>query len=135
MTSRGEPDRSTGLDVRFPAPVMVALSSPKVVSDALHRVRYASRTAEAGAAWWSSRVVIRVQVSDTSSPWPRGRTALCSAARTGSRSSSFPDGAFSQVRRDPSGSQPPPGSIGRLIPAFTLATTCPPASRIAEIRS
>ena len=36
--------------------------------------------------------------------------------RTGSRSSSFfPDGAFRQVGRDPSGSQPPPGSAGRLI--------------------
>src|SRR5271169_991722 len=68
MTSCGEPDRSTGPDVRFPAPVMVVLPSPNVVSDALHRVRYVSRTAEAGAAWWSSRVVIRVQACDTSSP-------------------------------------------------------------------
>ena len=56
------PDRSTGPEVRCPATVMVALSSPNVVSDALHRVRYVSRTAPAGAAWWSSRVVIRVQV-------------------------------------------------------------------------
>jgi len=39
MTSRGDPDRSTGPEVRSPAPVMVALSSPKVVSDALHLVR------------------------------------------------------------------------------------------------
>src|SRR6266566_5101774 len=39
MTRRGDPERSTGPDVRFPAPVMVALSSPKVVSDALHLVR------------------------------------------------------------------------------------------------
>jgi hypothetical protein len=39
------------------------------------------------------------------------------------------------VRREPSGSQPPPGSSGRLIPAFTRATTCPPAWRIAVIRS
>ena len=39
MTSRGDPDRSTGPEVRFPAPVMVALSSPNVVSDALHLVR------------------------------------------------------------------------------------------------
>jgi hypothetical protein len=51
MTRRGEPERSTGPDVRFPAPAMVALSSPNVVSDALHLVRYASRTAAAGAAW------------------------------------------------------------------------------------
>ena len=51
MTRRGEPDRSTGPDVRFPAPVMAALSSPNVVSDALHLVRYVSRTASAGAAW------------------------------------------------------------------------------------
>ena len=39
MTSRGRPERSTGPDVRFPAPVMVALSSPNVVSAALHLVR------------------------------------------------------------------------------------------------
>ena len=116
MTSRGDPDRSTGPLVRFPAPVIVALSSPNVVSDALHRVRYVSRTASAGAASWSRRVVITVQVSETSSPSPRGRTALCSAARTGSRSCFFPDGAFSQVRRDPSGSQPPPGASGSAIP-------------------
>ena len=51
MTRRGEPERSTGPEVRFPAPVMVVLSSPNVVSDALHLVRYASRTASAGAAW------------------------------------------------------------------------------------
>src|SRR5262249_46711024 len=118
MTKRGDPDRSTGPEVRFPAPVIVVLSSPNVVSDALHLVRYASRTLSAGAARWSSRVVMRVQVSETSSPSPQGRTALRSAARTGSRSSFFPDGAFSQVRRDPSGSQPP-GAGGRLIPAFT----------------
>ena len=37
-TSRGQPERRTGPEVRFPAPVMVALSSPNVVSDALHRV-------------------------------------------------------------------------------------------------
>jgi hypothetical protein len=37
MTSRGEPDRRTGPEVRFPAPVIVALSSPNVVSGALHR--------------------------------------------------------------------------------------------------
>jgi hypothetical protein len=56
-----------------------------------------------------------VQVSDASSvPSPDGRMTLCSAARTGSRSSFFPDGAFSQVSLDPSGSQPP-GSSGRLI--------------------
>jgi hypothetical protein len=61
---------------------------------------------------------------------PRGQ-----AARTASRSSFFPDGAFSQVRRDPSGSQPPPGSDGRLIPSFTRATTWPPAATIALIRS
>jgi len=47
MTRRGDPERSTGPDVRFPAPVIVALSSPNVVSDALHRARYASRTASA----------------------------------------------------------------------------------------
>ena len=29
MTSRGDPDRRTGPEVRFPAPVMVALSSPE----------------------------------------------------------------------------------------------------------
>jgi len=32
-----EPERSTGPEVRFPAPVMVALFSPKVVSDAVRR--------------------------------------------------------------------------------------------------
>ena len=67
MTSRGEPDRRTGPEVRFPAPVIVALSSPKVVSDALHLVRYASRAASAGAARWSRRVVMTVQVSETCS--------------------------------------------------------------------
>ena len=51
MTRRGEPERRTGPEVRFPAPVIVVLSSPNVVSDALHLVRYASRTASAGAAW------------------------------------------------------------------------------------
>lgn len=39
MTSRGEPDRRTGPLVRFPAPVIVVLSSPNVVSDALYLVR------------------------------------------------------------------------------------------------
>ncbi len=39
MTSRGEPDRRTGPEVRFPAPVITDLSSPNVVSAALHRVR------------------------------------------------------------------------------------------------
>ena len=38
MTSRGQPERRTGPDVRL-APAMVDLSSPKVVSAALHRVR------------------------------------------------------------------------------------------------
>jgi hypothetical protein len=51
MTSREEPERRTGPLVRFPAPAMVALSSPNVVSDALHLVRYMSRTWPAGAAW------------------------------------------------------------------------------------
>jgi hypothetical protein len=62
---------------------------------------------------------------------------LCSAARTGSRSAFLPDGAFSQVMRDPSGSQPASGPSwkGREIPAFTRAMTCPPACRIARIRS
>ena len=45
MTSCGHPERRTGPEVRFPAPVIVILSSPKVVSEALHRVRYVSRTA------------------------------------------------------------------------------------------
>ena len=79
--------------------------------------------------------MITVQVSDTSCPPPQGRTALCSAARTGSQSAFFPDGAFSQVIRDPSGSQPPPGSSGSATVALTRATTCPPASRIAVISS
>jgi hypothetical protein len=49
--------------------------------------------------------VITVQVWETSPVRsPRGRIALCSAARTAIRSSVFPDGAFSQVRREPSGS-------------------------------
>ena len=60
---------------------------------------------------------------------------MCSAARTGSRSCFFPDGAFSQVIRDPSGSQPPPGASGSATVALTRATTCPPASRIAVISS
>ena len=58
-----------------------------------------------------------VQVSETcSSPSAPGMVTLCSAARTGSRSAFFPDGAFSQVIRDPSGSQPP-GSAGRPVAA------------------
>ena len=77
--------------------------------------------------------MIRVQVSDTSWPSPQGRTALCSAARTASRSCFFPDGAFSQVRRGSVG--PPPGSDARLIPPFIRATTWPPACIIAVIRS
>jgi hypothetical protein len=51
MTSRGRPDRRTGPEVRFPAPAIVALSSPNVVSAALYLVRYVSRTWSAGAAW------------------------------------------------------------------------------------
>ena len=57
--------------------------------------------------------MIKVHVCETSSPSPQGRTALCSVARTASRSSFLPGGAFSQVIRDPSGSQPPPGSDAR----------------------
>ena len=69
-----------------------------------------------------------VQVSETCSfPPAAGMTALCSVTRTGSRSSFLPDGAFSQVRRDPSGSQPPPGASGSATVALTRATTCPPA--------
>ena len=37
--------------------------------------------------------------------------------------------------RDPSGSQPPPGASGSATVALTRATTCPPAPRIAVIRS
>ncbi len=43
MTRRGEPERRTGPEVRFPAPVIVALSSPNVVSDALHAPGAADR--------------------------------------------------------------------------------------------
>ena len=50
MTRPGEPERRTGPEVRFPAPVIVVLSSPNVVSDALHLVRYVSRIVSAGAA-------------------------------------------------------------------------------------
>jgi hypothetical protein len=50
-------------------------------------------------------VVMIVQVSETCScPSVLGMVTLCSAARTGSLSAFFPDGAFSQVMRDPSGS-------------------------------
>jgi hypothetical protein len=35
--SRGQPERRTGPEVRFPAPAIVRLSSPNVVSDAVHR--------------------------------------------------------------------------------------------------
>jgi hypothetical protein len=71
-----------------------------------------------------------VQVSETSSfPSPEGMTALCPVTRTGSRSPFLPEGAFSQVMRDPSGSQPRSSlsSKSRLMPSFTRATTCPPA--------
>src|SRR5260370_30523506 len=50
MTRRGDPDRSTGPEVRFPAPATVALSSPNVRSHPLHLVRYVSRPASARAA-------------------------------------------------------------------------------------
>src|SRR5260370_6174831 len=50
MTSRRDPDRRTWPDVLFPAPAMVVLSSPNVVSHALHLVRYLSLTASAGPA-------------------------------------------------------------------------------------
>src|ERR1022692_1635430 len=43
MTSRGVPERRTGPLVRSPAPVMVVVSSPNVVSEDDQRVRYASR--------------------------------------------------------------------------------------------
>jgi len=79
-----------------------------------------------------------VQVSEISSvPSPQGRMALCSVTRTGRRSSFLPDGAFSQLIRDPSRSQPRPGpsSESRLMPSLMRAMTCPPASRIAMIRS
>lgn len=79
-------------------------------------------------------VVITVQVSEASCfPSPDGMVTLCSAASTGSRSCLFPEEAFSQVMRDPSGSQPRPGpaSKPRLMPSFTRAMTCPPARRIA----
>ena len=80
-----------------------------------------------------------VQVPEISSfPSAEGMTALCSVTRTGSRSSFLPEGAFSQVMRDPSGSQPRFYSLSaksRLMPSFTRAMTCPPASRIAVIRS
>src|ERR1019366_7458961 len=99
MTSRGDPGRSTGPEVRSPAPVMVVLSSPNVVSDADQRDWQAPRTCPASTAWWSSSVVIRVHVSETSWPSPHGRTALCSATRTGSRSLVLPLGAFSQLSR------------------------------------
>ena len=49
-TSCGQPDRSTGPEVRSPAPAIVVLFSPNVVSDALHLVRYASWTSPAGTA-------------------------------------------------------------------------------------
>jgi hypothetical protein len=51
MTSRGEPGRSTGPDVRSPAPTIVVLSSPKVVSDAGQRDWYAPRIWSALTAW------------------------------------------------------------------------------------
>ncbi len=47
MTRRGVPERSTGPLVRSPAPVMVVLSSPNVVSEEDQRVRYASRICSA----------------------------------------------------------------------------------------
>ena len=82
-------------------------------------------------------VVIRVQVSDTSSPTGPATRTECSATRTGSRSSFFPEVAFSQLTREPSGSQPLSSVSwnGREMPPLTRAMTCPPASRIARIRS
>ena len=136
MTSRGEPERSTGPEVRFPAPVIVVLSSPNVVSDALHRVRYVSRSASAGAARWSRRVVIRVQVSETS-PLPvaagQDRVVLGSPDR---EPVFFLPGRGVQPGHAGSVGQPAAAGLQRqAIPAFTRATTCPPASRIAEISS
>src|ERR1022692_3168969 len=50
ITPRGVPARSTGPAVRSPAPRMVVLSSPKVVSEADQRVWQVPRSASAGAA-------------------------------------------------------------------------------------
>ena len=61
MTSRGEPDRSTGPLVRFPAPVIVVLSSPKVVSDALYLVRYVFHVP-------SQHTISRFAIADASAP-------------------------------------------------------------------
>jgi hypothetical protein len=56
ITRRGVPERRTGPDVRFPASTIVDLSSPNVVSDALHRDWYTPRSALArlpgGLAGW-----------------------------------------------------------------------------------
>lgn len=58
-------------------PVMVVLFSPEGVSEAGQRIRQASRICPALTLAWSSSVVASVYVWDTSSPSPRGRTALC----------------------------------------------------------
>jgi hypothetical protein len=44
MTSRSDPDRRTGPDARFPAPAIVVLPSPNVVSAALRLAWHASLT-------------------------------------------------------------------------------------------
>jgi hypothetical protein len=51
MTSRGEPERSTGPGERSPASAMVALSSPNVVSDVGQRDWKAPRIWPAVTVW------------------------------------------------------------------------------------
>ena len=73
----------------------------------------------AGAASWSRRVVITVQVSETLLSRRRRAGSRCARRRgPGAGPASFPDGAFSQVMRDPSGSQPRSGPSQRQADAF-----------------
>src|SRR5579863_346845 len=82
----------------------------------------------AGTLTSSRSVVIRVQVSETSSPSGPVTRTECSATRTGSRSSIFPEGAFSQLIRDPPASQP-------LSPASWNGNAMPPLARGDDVPS
>jgi len=138
MTRRGEPGaQDGGRRVRFPAPVIVVLSSPNVVSDALqpgeirvpHRVRGGGLVIEEGGDHGAGLGDLLFPVAGGHDHvvlgGPHGQPFLLSP-RTGRSARSM---------RDPSGSQPPPSSSGSATVALTRAITWPPASRIAVVIS
>ena len=122
--------------VRFPAPVMVVLSSPNVVSDALHLVRYVSLIAS------SDGLVIQ-----ESGDQGAGLGDLFFLPAAAGQDHAVLGGADRQPVFLPGlGVQPgQAGTVGQPAAVlavereadalFTRAMTCPPACRIAVIRS